>query len=509
MKNNGWMRKTILASSLVCMMAFATGCGQQEGIQAGMITTLENGDFREKFNADGTVECAEPHYVYSGLTLPVKEVLVKEGDHVQAGDLLCVLDTESIEKEIALQKASMDVTQRNASTSVSAARRQYDTYVDGITNGTDTNLVAAMARAEQARELCEAAQIRYANYKETVNMGMDPTLAAADQAVKSAATSIAQAQSMQYEMDGKDYVTEIQKEQAEDAVDSADLAYVQAIERRDNLLRQSDLQLASYAKDVDDAMNQYLGSVAAYQATVRDLENAKQASSDAISQAMRSGDVSVEELKMAQLQDDLLNAQILSDFSGTITSVNIKAGENATGVLFIIEDTNDLVLTARVSEKEINHVDRGMIADITTKSNDADVYQGRVMQISETAYKDAMGETDTSGKDADYKVTLDILEPDSRIRVGMNTKVTFVAYEKKDCISVPKEAIYTDENGESYVVAISSDTESGTISLEKVAVVYTGKRQSVIEGDGITAGSHIIADAASYMDLAGQTVNIL
>ena len=211
MKNNNLVR-TMMAAGMVWMAVLTTGCGKEEGLSAGMITTLQSGDFREKFNADGTVECAEPHYVYSALTLPVKDVLVKEGDHVQAGDLLCVLDTESIEKEIAMQQASMDVTQRNASTTVSAAKRQYNTYVEGITNGTDTNLVAALANAEQARELCEAAQIQYANYKESVNMGMDPTLTAADQAVKQAATSIQQAQSMQYEMDGKDYVTEVQKE---------------------------------------------------------------------------------------------------------------------------------------------------------------------------------------------------------------------------------------------------------------------------------------------------------
>ncbi|MBR3514999.1 MAG: HlyD family efflux transporter periplasmic adaptor subunit [Lachnospiraceae bacterium] len=508
MKNNGMMR-TMLAAGVVWMAVLTTGCGKEEGISSGMITTLSTGDFREKFNADGTVECAEPHYVYSSLSLPVKDVLVKEGDHVQAGDLLCVLDTESIEKEIALQQASMDVTQKNASTNVSAARREYNTYVEGINNGTDSNLVAAMANAEQARELCEAAQIRYANYKESVNLGMDPTITAADQAVRSAATSIQQAQSLQYEMEGKDYVTEVQKEQAEDAVDSAQLAYAQAIQRRENIARQSDLQLAAYAKDVDDAMEHYLSAVAAYQATVRNLENAKQASADAISLAMRSGDVSVEELRLAQLQENLLDAQILAEASGTITAVNVKEGENSTGVLFVIEDTSDLVLTARVSEKNINQVDRGMVADVTTKSDNSDVYEGRVTQISETAYKNAAGETDTTGKDADYKVTLDITEPDSRIRVGMNAKVSFVSYECRGCLTVPNEAVYTDENGESYILTVTMGEEGGTIGTEKISVIYKGKRESVVEGDGIADGTQVIIDGVTYQDLAGQTVKIL
>ncbi|MBR6850822.1 MAG: HlyD family efflux transporter periplasmic adaptor subunit, partial [Lachnospiraceae bacterium] len=299
------------------------------------------------------------------------------------------------------------------------------------------------------------------------------------------------------------------KEQAEDAVDSANLAYVQAVQRRENVARQSDLQLAAYAKEVDDAMERYLSSVAAYQATVRDLENAKQASADAISQAMRSGDVSVEELRLAQLQDDLLDAQILAEASGTITAVNIKEGENSTGVLFVIEDTQDLILTARVSEKDINHVDRGMVADVTTKSDSSDVYEGRVTQISETAYKNAAGETDTSGKDADYKVTLDITDPDSRIRVGMNTKVSFVAYEKKDCLTVPNEAVYTDENGDSYILTVTMGEEGGTIGMEKIDVIYKGKRETVVEGAGLASGTQIIIDGETYQDMAGQTVKII
>ena len=137
-----------------------------------------------------------------------------------------------------LSKKIEDIVEAN--TNVSVATRQYNTYVEGLNNGTDSNLVVAMANAEQAREACEAAQKRYADYKESLNLGMDPTLAAADQAVKSAATAIQQAQSMQYEMEDKDYVTELQKEQAEDSVDSANLAYVQAVQRREYLARQSD-----------------------------------------------------------------------------------------------------------------------------------------------------------------------------------------------------------------------------------------------------------------------------
>ena len=175
------------AAMLLCC-AFS-GCSKQEGIPEGAVSVLEAADYEEKITADGTVECADPHYVYSSLTLPVKEILVKEGDTVAAGDLLCVLDTGTIEDQIALQQASIDLAQRNASANVVAASHQYGIYEEGLANGTDANLVAAMSNLEIAREKYETAQKQYDDYKESLNLGMDPTLVAADQAVDRASTA--------------------------------------------------------------------------------------------------------------------------------------------------------------------------------------------------------------------------------------------------------------------------------------------------------------------------------
>ena len=501
-------------AGMTALLGILTACGKQEGIPEGAISVLEKTDFAETIEADGTVECSDPHFVYSSLTLPVTEVFVKEGDVVKPGDLLCTLDTKDMEDQIALQQAVMAQTEKAANTNVSVARRQYNTYVEGITNGTDSNLVAAMANAEQAREACEAAQKRYADYKESLNLGMDPTLTAADQAVKSAATAIQQAQSMQYEMEDKDYVTEIQKEQAEDSVDSANLAYVQAVQRREYLARQSDLQLADYAKAVDDAMTNYLSSVAIYQATVRDLDNAKQASNDAIRQAALSGDMSVAELQLAQLQNKLLDTQIVSEFSGTVTAVNIEVGENSTGVLFVIEDTKDLVLNARVPEKDINRITDGMDVSVTPKADYSDTYAGKIRRIADAAGKNASGRTDTSGEEAEYKVTIDIADPDEKIRIGMNGEAEFTVYQMDNCFTLPNKAIYTDENGSNYMLFIGGSTvdDKGveTVSIQKaeINVVYAGKSVSVAEGTALTEGTRILTDAAAYMDKAGTSIAI-
>ncbi len=493
--------------SVLTLLAF-TGCGKKDGIPAGSIANLEAADFTEYIKADGTVECAKAHYVYSTLTLPVEQIFVEEGDHISEGDLLCVLDTESIDEQIELKQAAMDLTERSASTNVEAAWHQYNIYTEGLNNGTDANLVEAMANLQIARETYESAQKAYDDYKESLNLGMDPTLVAADQAVAQAANAIQQAKSMQAELDDEHGVSDIEKEKAEDAVDSANLSYVQAVQSRENLLRQSDIRLADYAKNAEDANLNYITAQTAYNAAVRALENARALSADAIEKAKLTGDLTVDEIQLAQLQNKLLDAQILADHSGTVTAVNIEVGENSTGVLFVIEDTKDLVLTAKVPEKDINSISENMSVLVTPKADNSDTYSGNVKRVAESAYKNASGKTDTSGEDADYKVTVTIDAPDEKIRIGMNAEAEFSVYSKEGCFAVPNEAIFTDENGAEFILTSSGDSGKVTLQKSPVTIVFAGKNMSVIEGSDVKNGTCYITEAADYMEYAGSTVDV-
>lgn len=499
--------RSIAAGTALISLAF-TGCGKKEALSPGSITVLEPVSFVEKVRADGTVECSEPHYIYSNLTLPVQEIYVKEGDHVSEGDLLCKLDVRTIEEQIEIQQAAMELTQKNASSQEDAARRQYNIYSEGLKGGTDVNLVAAKAAMESAREVYETAKKRYDDYMESLNMGMDPALSAADQAVARAATALHQAKSMQYELDDEEHVTDIQKEEAEDAVDSASLAYVQAVESKKNLLRQSDITLADYAKNADDANLNYIIAQSAYNAAVRALENAKATTTDAINQAVLSGDMSVEDLKLAQLRQKLVDSNITSDFEGTVTAVNVEVGENSTGVLFVVEDTSDLILTARVPEKDINSISSDMAITVTPKADNSGSYKGVISRVADSSEKNASGKTDTSGEDAEYKVTIVIEDPDERIRIGMNADAEFTVFEQEGCFTVPKDAVYKDEEGSTSVLAVNTAEGSGTVIKTPVSVVYAGKSMNVIEGSGIASGTRVLTDASAGMELVGTRVNI-
>ena len=504
-------RKTVslmLVTSVLFTSTLFTGCGSKEGIKSGMITTVQSSNYSEKFTAEGTIECAEPHYIYSTLTLPAQEVLVKEGDKVKKGDLLCVLDSTTIEEQIAVKEATIELSGKRAASSVASATIKYNGYNDALTTGENLTLVEALGNQEAARQALETSLKAYEDYKQTLDLGKDPTLIAADQEVASASTRIQQAQSMQYELDDIEGTSKLEKEKAEDEVDSAYLSYAQATQNRDALLRQSNIQLANLAKAAENANYNYLVAQKGYASAVRSLENAKAESAEAITQASLLGDTSVEELQLAQLENQLLNSQIVADCSGTVTAVNIKVGENSTGVLFVIEDTSDLIFTAKVSEKEINNVSEGMTVSVTTNAENSKDYKGTVERVAAYTEKTAEGETDTSGKDAEFLVTIRFEDADEDARIGMNGKASFIAYEEESGIAVPNEAVFSADDGKKYVLTISSDKKSGTINKTEVSTIYKGKRESLIEGKGISSGTHVIVDAASYMDMVGKEINI-
>lgn len=492
------MKKKGIAVSVFMTGVFAlTACGKMP--DADQTTVLEEKNFTKTVIADGTVECADPEYIYAEEQLPIKDVLVKAGDSVKAGDVLCVLDTTSIENEIELQQASMELKGRSVSVDMASASHQLSYYKDGINSGKDSNLIAADAKVNQAQAAWATALKKYNDYKESLDMGTNRELLAADNAVNSAANSLQQAKSMQEEYkdkkdDENEHITKIMLEQAEDNVDSASLAYSQAVRTRDSVLRETDVALADLAMAAGTAQMDYLMAVNAKEAAVRDLKNAKQTSADSYAKAEIAGDMSVEEIKLAQLQTRLSDATIKASKNGTVTSVNKDQGELSTGILFSVEDITDLVVTARVEESDINSVQVGQKANVTLKTDASDVYEAQVTSIAPAATKNSAGKTDTSGDDAEYEVTLKVLSPDENIKIGMNTDVEITVFEEPGCYSVPDRAIYTDNDGNSFVYAVSKSGDVNKLSVDKG--VSAGKT-TVVSGSGLKDGVVIVNDAST------------
>ena len=123
-----YMRRISLIAATVCMIALVSGCGQTEeeetmsDVIPVQVQQPEAGSLTLKNEFVGTVSPEEAVYVISMVSAEVVSNNVSVGDIVNAGDVLCELDSEAAQ----LQLASAQVQYESATAGANAAQIGYE-----------------------------------------------------------------------------------------------------------------------------------------------------------------------------------------------------------------------------------------------------------------------------------------------------------------------------------------------------------------------------------------------
>jgi len=118
-------------------------------------------------------------------------------------------------------------------------------------------------------------------------------------------------------------------------------------------------------------------------------------------------------------QDRLAHTRLLSPFSGTITTVNIVAGEYVSPgqMIAALSDVANLkVETTDLSERDVAKVSVGQNVNVLVEPLNVDI-KGHVITIASVA--------DTLGGDVVYKTTIALDELPEGIRAGMSVTVQY------------------------------------------------------------------------------------
>jgi HlyD family secretion protein len=155
------MKRKIIAAVLLLAVAGAGAAyavyGRASADEGAVETaTATRGDLVERASASGTVEPDVQVAVKSRQSGEVVEVLVTEGDHVEAGQLLVRLDPIDAQRtvreaEVALDRARADLNQARASLTVAEAEaREAGTRHDVRARGAELGLVSTEDRRSAA-----------------------------------------------------------------------------------------------------------------------------------------------------------------------------------------------------------------------------------------------------------------------------------------------------------------------------------------------------------------------
>jgi len=182
------------------------------------------------------------------------------------------------------------------------------------------------------------------------------------------------------------------------------------------------------------------------------------------------------ELATATVQQSLLVGE--SPISGTLVKFTARPGEAAdsTTVLAEIADLDRVVASVRVPRAEALAVKVGQDARVFSTDSDRPI-NCRVGYVSPQV--DA--NTDT--------VAVRLHMPkDSGLRVGEFVTAKITIEEHKDILAVPRDAVYTDHDGQSTLSVVSRDMATRKV----VKVGLRDGNMIEVEGDGLVEGATVV-----------------
>jgi multidrug efflux pump subunit AcrA (membrane-fusion protein) len=187
-----------------------------------------------------------------------------------------------------------------------------------------------------------------------------------------------------------------------------------------------------------------------------------------------SNNIEIQRVALEKQKKTLNDAKIIAPIDGTVTMVNAKENGSAAGLLFVIEDTENLIASTSIGEYDISLIKLGQEVIIKTDSTGDKQFMGIISQIAPTAIKDAGGNT-ASASNVEFDTEITMKDKDPNIKIGMNVRLTIKLDEKKDVYSVPYDAIVTENDGSQWIYVLETVQKDGkTQNTSRKIQVQTG-----------------------------------
>jgi HlyD family secretion protein len=424
-------RLPIIACLLTLIIPFAVLCSAcQAEDETGLLAQLGlAGEVPGTIEASGTIE-AEEVVISSEFGGRVQEVLVDEGDDVEAGQVLIRLDIDLLEAQIGEAEAAL-----------AASRANLDRVEAGARPGQIATAEALLQRTIAARDGAEGAwqdAIAVRDNPQELNAQIDEARTQAELAERGVAQAQAQLQSLRIERDayagaGDDdsktryQALDQQVSAAEAAVVIAEETLAGARTHLQNLVEMRDNPIAVNTA-VNQAKARYEDAVAAVEVAQASLE-ALLAKPTAEEVAVASSRVSQAEAALGILEVHLEKMSLYSAISGLVTSRSIHMGETASpgATLLTIANLDEVRLTVYIPENRYGRVQLGQSVNVEVDSFPGDVYLGEVVYISsEAEFTPRNVQTREERVNTVFALKILIPNPDHDLKPGMPADATIV-----------------------------------------------------------------------------------
>ena len=390
----------LIAVTALSITALLSGCGTEIDLPP----VINQADIQpaaslSHITVSGVVESVTSRNIYSTLGLIVDHVYVEVGDTVTEGQALGTLDNEILMLNIAQLKVDLEMAHQN--------RQEAERNLRNSTNPHVLNARAALSAAEA--NLVDV-QRSYDNALSDFNDRNNAQVLGAESELRNARLgleTIETAHESLVVLHRAGAISQHEFRQSENALAAAQSRYRDAVASYDNVntaLRRNLDQLGELRRAAVDSRR-------LAQETLSAATAAASQEADILGSAVAGMEISLQILQR-QLEDSLLKAPV----SGVVTAVLAREGSIGSGLLFVIEDTDNLRIKTRVREYDIGRIHEGMEVTITSDATGNNVHKGIINRISPAAVQ-------SPSPIVEFEVEVDVVSENTGLRIGMNVRV--------------------------------------------------------------------------------------
>jgi HlyD family secretion protein len=414
--------------------------------------SIQRGELTATVGATGVVRSNQSALLSFGTSGTVDFVLQGLGEKVRAGEVLATLQKTSLSAQIIMAEADLVNAQR---------------ALDDVLASDQARAAAQLALA-QARDALDKAQytltVRQAGNRASQDTirGAEANLTLADEEV--------------------DRAEQIYSHSSGEAAKALALSNLTAAKQKRDSIQHNLNWYQGQPDEIEQALLE--GDVAVAEARVQDAEREWERVKDGPTE---------EDIRAAQARVDAAKAtielaRITAPFSGTITAIEVMAGDEVTpGTLaFRLDDLSRLLVDVELSEVDINRL---QIGQQVTLNFDAILNQDYTGEVSE------IGQVGNSVQGVvNFPVTIELKNPDQAIKPGMTAAANILVEQIENALQVPNRAVRVI-NGERVVYLLKNgQLEPYAVQLGVSSDLYS----EVLDGE-IKEGDQVVLNPPSYI----------
>ena len=418
-------------------------------------------DMSTYVSATGTVRSANVEYISTTLTYKIDDLKVEVGDHINAGDTVCVINTDAINDKI-------DDLEAQASDEEIQSAKQIQIANTNLSNAQETKTYKLTEASEDVSDAKEDWDDADEDYYEKLATYQEKEAAYNSYCAEHATATDAQLkQSTEY----------AEWDAAGQALDKASATW--------------------YSKE-----SAYNNAVDTFNETVLTQNQTVTSTSESTSLTISNNSTSYSATasSLASYYDMRDEAIIKSNTSGIVTAINAVEGAVPQGTILQVEDDSDLEIEIEVKERDIYKVKEGQEVDISSEVLSEVVGKGVVSKVYQfTTQSSTSQNLSNSGiatsSNSNYKAIIKVTES-SGLLLGMKVKVKISMDDEQTVFAVPYTAVMDSSTGSYVYIAKNAGT---MFMVEKVDVEtgVSGDYYTEIVGGGLEPDDLVI----TYPDL--------